>query len=97
MQVMVEVFELAASHDRCNAVSLAASVKLGRRWQSKPEAHGKNPKIPIYEMADKFLCYNRRRQLAAPVPYTYVAKVVRERAEIDRQTSKAKASKNEAE
>ncbi|CAK0850190.1 unnamed protein product, partial [Prorocentrum cordatum] len=83
---MAGVFELAASR-----------VSSGRRGQSVPEARGKDPIIPIYGVADKFLCYNRLRQPAVPVLYTNVAKFVREWAEIDRQISKAEALKDEAE
>eukprot|EP00959_Pyramimonas_sp_CCMP1952_P025681 539425-Pyramimonas_sp.AAC.1 len=48
-------------------------------------------------MADKFLCYNCLRQPAAPALYAYVAKSVREWAEIDRHISKDGALKDEAE
>eukprot|EP00959_Pyramimonas_sp_CCMP1952_P323314 6765583-Pyramimonas_sp.AAC.1 len=53
--------------------------------------------IPIHEMADMFSCCNRRSQFAVPEPCTYAAKVVQEWADIVRQTSKAEASKDEAE
>eukprot|EP00959_Pyramimonas_sp_CCMP1952_P360216 7542885-Pyramimonas_sp.AAC.2 len=60
------------------------------------EARGKNPMNPNYEIADKFSGYNRRAQLAAPALRTYAAKEVREEAEIDKQTSQAKALRDEA-
>ncbi|CAK0793959.1 unnamed protein product, partial [Prorocentrum cordatum] len=96
MRMMAEVFELAISYDQLNVASLAAFERLGRRWQAILEAHGKSPMNPNYEIADKFSGYNRRAQLVAPALRTYVAKEVREEAEIDRQTSKAKALRDEA-
>ncbi|CAK0886604.1 unnamed protein product [Prorocentrum cordatum] len=96
MRVMAEVFELAISYDQLNVASLAAFERLGRRWRAILEAHGKNPMNPNYEIADKFSGYNRRAQLAAPALRTYVAKEVREGAEIDKQTTTAKALRDEA-
>eukprot|EP00959_Pyramimonas_sp_CCMP1952_P079608 1664391-Pyramimonas_sp.AAC.1 len=51
---------------------------------------------PNYEIADKFSGYNRRARLVAPALRTHVAKEVRDEAEIDKQTSKAKALRDEA-
>ena len=84
LRVLVEVLELAGSHDQVNLPMLASLEFLGRRIQAICDAHSVNPQKPNYDSANLFAGSGQASDAVAPEMRSYVARRARDEAEIEK-------------
>ena len=93
LRAMSEVFEHAGCYDNLNVSSLASFELLARRWQLILEAHSNNPQAPEYDAHEYFSGLETSRNGVAPVLSQYIARRLRDDAEVSKQRSKAKEAR----
>ena len=96
LRVLAEVMRLAGSYDQLNLASLACMEMIARRWQLILEAHHHDPLAPNYEAAEAFTSISRSRSGVAPMLAQYVAKVLKDDADVEKQRGKVREMKTAA-
>ena len=90
LRALAEIFEMGGSYDQLNLASLASFELAARRWQLILSAHSKNAAVPDYDGSEHFEGLEKRRFGIAPVMMEYVARKMKDEAEIEKQKSKAR-------
>ena len=90
LRCLSEVFQTAGCYDQLNLGGCACFELLARRWQLILSAHAKSAASPDYSGGEHFEGLERRRVGVAPQLQEYVAKKMKDEAEIEKQKDKAR-------